>query len=310
MQPWTTKDIPPQSGKLAVVTGATGGLGFETALALAAAGADVVLTGRNAEKGKSALNRIRAAYPGATVSYEHLDLNALESVTAFVDSFARRNASLDLLINNAGVMAPPLRQTTADGFELQFGTNYLSHFALTARLLPLLRKAKQPRVVNLSSIAHRAGKIQLDDLNWARSYQAWPAYGQSKLAMLMFAFELQRRSDSNGWNLMSNAAHPGYAVTELQSTGPRMGRNGKAGLFERVSELFEPLVAQSAAAGALPTLYAATAPDAKGGGYYGPQSLMELKGAVGEAKVSKRAKDAKVAAELWMASEKLAKVSC
>jgi NAD(P)-dependent dehydrogenase (short-subunit alcohol dehydrogenase family) len=309
MQAWTTKDMPSQQGKLAVITGATGGLGFQTALALAEAGAEVVLTGRNEAKGQAALNNIRAIYPKADISYEHLDLNSLASVKAFAENFTRRNTSLDLLINNAGVMAPPSRQTTADGFELQFGTNYLSHFALTAQLLPLLKKGKQPRVVNLSSLAHRFGKIQLDDLNWERSYKAWPSYGQSKLAMLMFAFELQRRSDANGWGLMSNAAHPGYAVTELQSTGPRMGKNGKPGLLEKISELFEPLVAHSAAAGALPTLYATTSPDAKGGGYYGPTSLMEMKGRVGEATIANTAKDIKVAAELWNASEKLTHVS-
>ena len=306
---WTTKDIPPQNGKLVVITGATGGLGYATALALAGAAANVVLTGRNAEKGKTALQKIRAVYPNATISYEHLDLNELASVKAFTDSFTQRHSSLDLLVNNAGVMAPPNRHTTADGFELQFGTNYLSHFALTAQLLPLLKKGNQPRVVNLSSVAHRFGKIQLDDLQWEGSYKDWPAYGQSKLAMLMFAFELQRRSDANGWGLMSNASHPGYAVTELQSTGPRMGRDGKASIGEQIGTLLEPLVAQSAAGGALPTLFGATSPDAKGGAYYGPSGMFELKGPPKEAFVASKAKDVEVAKALWNASEKLTKVS-
>jgi NAD(P)-dependent dehydrogenase (short-subunit alcohol dehydrogenase family) len=312
MQAWTTKDIPSQRGKLVVITGATGGLGYETALALAGAGANVVLTGRNAAKGKAALDKIKAVYPNATISYDHLDLNSLASVKEFTERFKSQHGSLDLLINNAGVMAPPARQTTADGFELQFGTNYLSHFALTAQLLPLLKKGKQPRVVNLSSLAHRFGAIQFDDLQWQRNYKDWPSYAQSKLAMLMFAFELQRRSDANGWGLMSNAAHPGYAVTELQSTGPRMDKNGKlgkAGIFEQIGTLLEPLIAQSAAGGALPTLFAATSPDAKGRGYYGPKKLFEMKGAVGEAFVAGKAKDVKVAAELWNASEQLTHAS-
>ena len=306
---WTTKDIPPQNGKLAVITGATGGLGYETALALAGAGANVVLTGRNAEKGKTALQKIRAAYPNATISYEHCDLNNLASVKAFVDGFKQQHNSLDLLINNAVVMAAPDRYTTADGFELQFGTNYLSHFALTAQLLPLLKKGNKPRVVNLSSVAHRWGKIQLDDLQWERNYKDWPVYGQSKLAMLMFAIELQRRSDAYGWGLMSNAAHPGYAVTELQSTGPRMGRNGKATIAEQIGTLLEPLVAQSAAGGALPTLFGATSPDARGGAYYGPSGLFEMKGPPKEAFVAAKAKDTGVAKALWEASEKLTGVS-
>lgn len=306
MHPWAAKDIPSQRGRLAVITGATGGLGYQTALALAGAGAKVVLTGRNAAKGKAALENIRAVYADAAVRYEHLDLNSQASVKDFSGRFAREHGSLDILINNGGVMAPPARHTTADGFELQFGTNYLSHFALTAQLFPLLRRGKQPRVVNLSSVFHRFGaRIHFGDLQRQRSYRALPAYGQSKLAMLMFAFEMHRRSDANGWGLMCSAAHPGYALTGLQSTGPRMGRNGKAGIVERMGSLLEPLIAHSAAEGALPVLYAATSPEAKGGGYYGPQGFMELKGAVGEAIIGNKAKDLRAAAKLWSVSEKL-----
>src|SRR3984893_18068072 len=215
MTDWSTADIPPLDGKTAVITGATGGLGYETALALAGAGATVVLTGRNDLKGRNALQAIRARFPSAKVFYEALDLASLASITDFAGRFAASHAALDILVNNAGVMALPTRQTTADGFEMQFGTNYLGHYALTARLLPLLRRGHGSRVVNLSSIAHRTGFIHFSDLQGERLYSPWKAYNQSKLAMLMFALELQRRSDAGGWNLMSNAAHPGWARTDL-----------------------------------------------------------------------------------------------
>jgi NAD(P)-dependent dehydrogenase (short-subunit alcohol dehydrogenase family) len=302
---WTASDIPPQMGRLAVITGATGGLGYETALALARAGAEVVLTGRNAAKGETALAAIRAARPEANIRYANLDLASLASVKAFAEQFSAEHATLDLLINNAGVMVPPTRHVTADGFELQFGTNYLSHFALTAYLLPTLRRGRRPRVVNLSSGAHRIqAAIHFDDLQWERRYQPWPAYAQSKLAMLMFAFELQRRSDDLGWGLMSNAAHPGYARTGLQSAGPSLGRSNPS-LTERLLKLIEPLTSQSAADGALPTLFAATSPDAKPAGYYGPRGVGELKGPVGEAVIGKAAQVRVVATRLWEVSEQL-----
>ncbi|CAB3796906.1 hypothetical protein LMG28614_04468 [Paraburkholderia ultramafica] len=302
MANWTTADIPRQTGRLAVITGATGGLGLETALALAGAGADVVLTGRNAQKGQAALDAIRARHPAASLHYTHLDLASLASVRQFAEQFAAEHAALDLLINNAGVMTPPKRQTTSDGFELQFGTNYLGHFALTGHLLPLLRAGRQPRVVNLSSLAHKGGaSIHFDDLQWQRSYKPWPAYAQSKLAMLMFALELQRRSDANGWGLLSNAAHPGYARTDLIANGP-----GADNLLQTLNRLtFEPLASQSAAAGALPTLFAATAPNAKPAGYYGPNGFFELKGSPGEAQIARPALDKAVAARLWEVSETL-----
>ena len=220
MSGWSAADIPPQIGRTVVITGATGGLGYETALALAGAGATVVLTGRNDIKGRNALERIRAEYPKADVSHETLDLASLASVADFAGRFAISRPSLDLLINNAGVMALPKRRATLDGFEMQFGTNYLGHYALTARLLPQLRRGFKPRVVNLSSLAHRSGAIDFGDLQSERSYRPWRAYGQSKLAMLMFALELQRRSNAAGWGLMSNAAHPGFARTDLIPNGP------------------------------------------------------------------------------------------
>jgi len=293
--------IPSQAGRTAVITGATGGLGYETALILAAAGADVILGGRNPSKGEAALERIRAMHPAVSIRYAHLDLASLASVSAFARELAAARASIDLLVNNAGVMAPPQRGITEDGFELQLGTNYLGHFALTARLLPLLRRGRVPRVVNLSSIAHRMqAAIHFDDLQWERRYRPWRAYGQSKLAMLMFAFELQRRSDANGWGLMSNAAHPGYARTDLIPNGP--GRNG---FTSRVSLLLQPCTSQSAMEGTWPTLFAATSPDARGSAYYGPADLFELRGPVAEARVSRRARDAAAAARLWEVSETL-----
>jgi len=304
MTGWTTADIPPQNGRTAVITGATGGLGYETALALAGAGAVVVLAGRNDAKGRHAIEQIRRQYPNARIDYEKLDLASLASVADFAARFAAAHTSLDLLINNAGVMALPQRQTTADGFEMQFGTNYLGHYALTAHLLALLRRGDRPRVVNLSSLAHRSGTIDFDDLQGARSYRSWKAYSQSKLAMLIFALELQRRSDAAGWGLMSNAAHPGYARTDLIANGP-----GATGLLWQINKLFGSAISQSAADGALPTLFAATSPEAKAAGYYGPNGFYELKGPPVPARIMPRAKDAAVAARLWDVSAVLTGVS-
>ena len=304
MTEWTTADIPPLSSKTAVITGATGGLGYETTLALAGAGAMVVLTGRNEAKGRDALQAIRGKFPSARIAYENLDLANLASVAEFAARFVAAYTSLDLLINNAGVMALPNRQTTVDGFEMQFGTNYLGHYALTAHLLPRLRRGHQPRVVNLSSLAHRSGAINFDDLQSTRSYVPWKAYGQSKLAMLMFALELQRRSDAAGWGVMSNAAHPGYARTDLIANGP-----GASGLLWQLNKSLQPFISHSAAEGALPTLLAATSPQAEPGGYYGPNWFYELKGPPVPAKIMPQAKDAAVAARLWDVSAALTGVS-
>ena len=303
MPPWTTADIPSQSGRSALVTG-TGGLGYETALALARAGGEVILAGRNPDKGAASVAAIKAAAPEADIRFEALDLASLASVAALCGRMGAQRKSLDVLINNAGVMAPPKRQVTADGFELQFGTNYLGHFALTAGLLPLLRAGTAPRVVSLSSIAHRQARIQFGDLQWERRYISWAAYGQSKLAMLMFALELQRRSDAGGWGLMSNAAHPGIARTELIANGP-----GAHGPMSAVMGLLGGVISQPAAAGALPTLMAATSPQAKGGAYYGPVGMYELKGPPGPAAMSGPARDPLAGARLWQVSEGLTGVS-
>ncbi|HEY3790970.1 MAG TPA: SDR family oxidoreductase [Bradyrhizobium sp.] len=294
-------EIPSQFGRSAIVTGATGGLGYETALGLAKAGAEVILTGRDARKGQTAIEKISRDVSGARVSYQPLDLANFASIADFSQRMHSRQ-SLDLLINNAGVMALPRRQTTADGFEVQFGTNYLGHFALTARLMPLLRRASGPRVVNVSSLAHRAAFIDFDDLQGARVYSPWKAYGQSKLAMLMFALELQRRSDAAGWNLTSNAAHPGFARTGLFASGP-------GGLLSLASDFAAPFFGQSATDGARPILFAATSPQARPGAYYGPGGIGELRGAPAPALIMPQARDPARAARLWDVSEKLAGTS-
>ncbi|MDT4737085.1 SDR family oxidoreductase [Bradyrhizobium sp. WYCCWR 12699] len=304
MTDWTTADIPSLSGKTVVVTGATGGLGYETAMALAGAGAIVILTGRNDAKGLRAIEGICERFPNALIAYEHLDLASLASVADFARRFAAGNEQLDLLVNNAGVMALPKRQQTADGFEMQLGTNYFGHYVLTARLLPQLRRAKAARVVNLSSLAHRSGAINFDDLQAKHSYRPWRAYCQSKLAMLMFSLELQRRSLAAGWGVKSIAVHPGFARTDLIANGPG------ANTFQwRIGRLLQPLFSQSAAEGALPTLFAATSPTAEPGGYYGPTGFYEMKGAPGPARIMPHAKDFATAAMLWDVSAMLTGVS-
>lgn len=297
MARWTVADIPSQNGRSAVVTG-TGGLGFEDALALAGAGCKVIIAGRNPEKGAAAVAEIRAQVANADVRFERLDLASLASVADFASRLAGQQDSLDLLVNNAGVMVPPRRQETADGFELQLGTNYLGHFALTGRLMPLLRKAKAARVVTLSSIAARNGTIDFEDLNSQKSYRPMPVYSQSKLACLMFALELQRRSESAGWGVTSVAAHPGIARTDLLHNAP--GRRSAVGMMRSLLWfLFQP-----ASRGALPTLFAATSPNATGGAYYGPDGLSETRGFPAPAKMPPQALDPAASARLWDVSQK------
>ncbi|HUD43454.1 MAG TPA: SDR family oxidoreductase [Dokdonella sp.] len=298
MSIWTLADLPSQRGRSAVVTG-TGGLGFEVAAALAQAGAEVILAGRNAARGAAAAERIRRAAPGARVTFGEVDLASLDSVEAFADRLRDSRDRLDLLVNNAGVMAPPQRRTTADGFELQFGTNHLGHFALTAQLLPLLRNGVAPRVVGVSSIAARQGAIDFDDLQCERRYAPFAAYGQSKLACLMFALELQRRSEAAGWGIDSLAAHPGISRTDLLPNGA--GAWSGAGMARRfLWFLFQP-----AAQGALPIVYAAAAPQASGGAYYGPHALGESRGRPAPARTPVQALDRTAAARLWAESERL-----
>lgn len=298
MSKWTLADIPSQRGRTAVVTG-TGGLGLETARALARAGATTIVAGRNPAKGAEAVASILAEQPAAEVRFEVLDLASLASVTDFAARLRDRLERLDMLINNAGVMVPPVRRETEDGFELQLGTNYLGHFALTGRLLPLLREAQQPRVVSLSSIAARSGSINLDDLNAEKSYAPMPVYSQSKLACLMFALELQRRSTAGGWGVTSIAAHPGIARTDLLHNAP--GRRSAMGITRSLLWF----LFQRAAQGALPTLFAATSPDARPGGYYGPDALSETRGYPAPAKVPAAATDQGIARRLWELSDKM-----
>ncbi len=301
MAHWTSADIPSQTGRVAVVTG-TGGLGFEDSLALARSGAEVIIAGRNAQKGQEAVNRIRDQVGSAAVRFEALDLADLQSIEAFGSRIKARHDRVDLLINNAGVMVPPTRQETRDGFELQMGTNYLGHFALTGHLLPLLRAAPAPRVVTLSSVAARAGKIDLADLQ-SRNYVPMAAYGQSKLACLMFAFELQRRSTAGGWGVSSIGAHPGVSRTDLLHNAP--GRRSLQGL----ARTFLWFLFQPAWQGALPTLYAATSPEAQGGAYYGPDRLSETRGYPTLSRVPPLALDEDTAGRLWAESERLTRVT-
>lgn len=300
---WNPSDLPSLAGKRAIITGATGGLGLETAVALAGAGADVLLTGRNEDKGRQALQRVRAAHPSAAIEYAHLDVSSLASVRTFADDQLSENKTLHILVNNAGVMAPTRRKTSVDGFELQLATNYLGHFALTAHLLPLLRRAEGARTVQLSSLAHNFGRINFDDIQAEKGYSAWPAYGQSKLAMLMFALELQRRSDAQGWGLISLAAHPGWSRTDLVANGP-----GKGGFFGVIAAAFTPFLSQSAADGALPQIFAAAAPRVLSGRYYGPDGFLELKGGPGLARMTARAQSRDLGARLWDVSERIAGV--
>ncbi|MDX7949598.1 oxidoreductase [Lichenihabitans sp. Uapishka_5] len=289
--------LPSQAGRVAIVTGATGGLGFECAQALAGAGATVVVAGRNPQKGQDAVARIRQAHPTAAVAFSLLDLASLESVSAFAAATEASHGVIDLLINNAGVMAVPTRHDTRDGFELQFGTNYLGHFALTGRLLPLLRRSRSARLVNVASLAHLRGRIDFADPQGRRRYHPWKAYSQSKLAMLMFGTEFQRRSAALGWGVIGVSAHPGWAQTEIFSNGPTLG--GASGWKERIGMLAFPVFGQSAVAGARPILHAATAPRIQAGGYYGPDGYYELKGAPKAARIAPQARNVDAAARLW-----------
>ena len=300
MAGWSVRDIPDQSGKRAVVTGATGGLGLETALAFARAGAEVVLVGRNDAKGAAAVAQITAAVPAARLSFQNVDLASLASVAAGAERLLAQGDAIDVLVNNAGVMALPQREVTADGFERQFATNHLGHVLLTAKLLPLIRKAPEPRVVSVSSLVAPRGAIRFDNLQGERVYGPQTAYAQSKLANLLFCFELQRRSDAGGWGVTSLAAHPGGAQTDLIANG--MGGSGAMGM---VGGFVVSLIGQSAAEGALPTLRAATDPGAKPCDYYGPDGLVELKGAPVPAHIPPAAKDQAVAERLWTVSNTL-----
>ncbi|HEX4442387.1 MAG TPA: SDR family oxidoreductase [Galbitalea sp.] len=303
-------EVPDLTGKRAVVTGANSGLGFELTRRLAMAGAEVTLAVRNRDKGEAAIASIIADLPDARLELGDLDLGSLASVAVFASNQARADRPLHILINNAGVMMPPKRLTTDDEFELQFGGNYLGHFALTAQLLPLLRAAKTSHVVNLSSIYARSGRLDWANLQAERSYRPGRAYGESKLAMLVFARELNRRSEEAGWGILADAAHPGATITNLQTTGPLHGHDPN-GLRARTVRLQYkvPGLYQNVDQGVLPALFAATSPDARGGEYYGPGGFQELTGGPAPARVPRRAVSQPDAARLWTLSEGLTGVS-
>jgi NAD(P)-dependent dehydrogenase (short-subunit alcohol dehydrogenase family) len=303
---WTEKDVPDQSGRLAIVTGSNTGLGYDTARVLAARGAKVVMAVRDTAKGESAAARIRRLTPGADVTVHKLDLGSLTAVKQSAAEMAAAYPRIDLLINNAGVMYPP-KSTTADGFELQFGTNHLGHFALTGILLPNLLEVEGSRVVVVASIAHNLrAKIDFADLQWERrKYDRVAAYGQSKLANLMFAYDLQRRlaasAKATGTKTMAVAAHPGVAATELTRHLPGANLPGVNWLSGRLLN--------SAEMGALPTLRAATDPAARGGTYYGPDGFRELRGYPKLVDSSAQSKDVAVQERLWSVSEELTGVT-
>jgi len=296
---WTAEAIPDLAGRNVIVTGGNSGLGFETARALARRGAHVVIACRSLERANQALARLRAENPRADVEAQALDLASLASVRAFAREFRTREAELHVLVNNAGVMALP-RCETVDGFEMQIGTNHFGHFALTGLLLEPLLATPGSRVVNLSSTMHKTGRMRFDDLHGERRYGKWTAYGQSKLANLLFTYELQRRLAAKRAPTISVASHPGYAATNLQFAGPRMQGSS---LLEAGAGLLNRVMSQSAEAGALPSLYAATAAGVAGGEYFGPAGFAELWGPPRKVASSARSHDRGDAARLWELSE-------
>jgi NAD(P)-dependent dehydrogenase (short-subunit alcohol dehydrogenase family) len=301
MRGWTATDIPDQMGRTVLVTGASSGLGLRSAEALARAGATVLLGCRNPDKGDAAREQVAADATGPEPRVVALDLADLDSVRSCAEGLTETVDRLDVLMNNAGVMAIP-RAVSAQGFEMQFATNHLGHYALTARVLPLLRRADGPRVVTVSSTAHRPGRIRWDDLDWEHGYGKWRAYAQSKVANLLFTFELDRRARAAGVDLVAAAAHPGYAATHLQAVGPEQSQNR---FMARASEVSNRLFAQTDAMGALPQLYAATMPDVRGGEFFGPDGLFEQRGHPKRVGASRAARNEADARRLWEVSEQL-----
>lgn len=303
MSKWTAAEMPDLSKKLAVVTGANSGLGYHTAVELARHGATVVLACRGREKTEAAMQQIKAAVPGAKLEFMALDLADLDSIAAFAKSLKARQKKLDLLFNNAGVMALPLRRTQ-QGFEMQIGTNHLGHFALTGSLLDLLNATPGARIVSTASMAHTWTRgMDLDDLNWERKpYKKWDAYGKSKLANLLFTYELQRRLSKAGSAVLSVAAHPGYAATNLQTAGPEME---KSGFGRALMSVGNAIFAQPAEMGALPQLYAATTPEVHGGEYFGPDGMGGSRGYPKKVGSSRASRDEQTAGALWALSEQL-----
>ena len=302
MNKWTPREIPSQAGKLAIVTGANSGIGYHTVLELARAGATVILACRNAQKAEEAKAKILKSVPQAKLEVAIVDMANLDSIRTFAEGFVVGDRKLDILINNAGIMALPQRTPTAQGFEAQFGTNHLGHFALTGELMPALLKTPGSRVVTVASIAHKGGRMRFEDPNWERAYDPRKAYSQSKLANILFGLELDRRLKRANADVLSILAHPGVAVTSIVSNG--MGTGMKA----KIVGAMLPLVAQSDARGSWPTLYAATSPDAQSGHYYGPDGIAEIKGTPVEVTPKPHALDPVAAARLWHISEQMTAV--
>jgi len=306
---WTPALIPPQIGKLAYITGANGGIGYHAALELARAGCAVILACRDRAKADTARSRILAAIPAAAIDIADLDLASLASVHAAAQAFLATGRRLDLLINNAGIMALPQRRTTPDGFELQLGTNHFGHFALTGLLLPALLQAASARIITVSSIAHRGATMDFANLQWDRGYAPWPAYRRTKLANLLFGFELERRLERAQAPAISLVVHPGVSNTNLFAAGP----GSAGGMQAKLVSLLLPLVAQSDVQGAWPTLYAATMPEVRdaeplgvqGGHFYGPDGFREMRGHPVEVRAEARAYDETLARQLWQVSEQL-----
>jgi NAD(P)-dependent dehydrogenase (short-subunit alcohol dehydrogenase family) len=298
---FTAQDIPRLDDKIVLITGANSGLGLESAKALAARGARVLVAARSADKCEHAMREIRKDDAAARLEPLLLDLADLASVRAAAAEVMARYARLDVLMNNAGVMAVPYARTK-DGFELQFGTNHLGHFALTGLLFELLRKTAGARVVNVSSSAHKMGKLRFDDPHWERSYGKWSAYGMSKIANLLFTYELARRCTAQGIAIKSVAAHPGYAATNLQYRGPQLAQSA---FGERLFRWINPLLGQPAAMGALPQLYAAVAPDVQSGDYIGPGGFKETRGYPKKVQSIARSHDLQTMQKLWTLSEQL-----
>ncbi|MDP1820800.1 MAG: oxidoreductase [Acidimicrobiales bacterium] len=305
MTRWTTADIPDQTGRTVLITGANSGLGLRSAEALAAAGGRVLLACRNATRAAKAHAEVAAVATGPAPEVVSLDVSDLDDVRRCAGQLAGDLEHLDVLMNNAGVMAVPLARTP-QGFEMQMGTNHLGHFALTARLLPLLQRAPAPRVVTVSSFGHKAGRIRWDDPNWNTGrYLAWPAYFQTKLANLLFTGELHRRATEAGSGVLAAAAHPGYAATNLSTTGP----GSRNAFMHRAAGMTDRLLGQSDEMGALPQLYAATMPDVSGNDYWGPDGFLEQRGHPTKVGRTRRAADPGAARRLWALSEELTGVT-
>jgi NAD(P)-dependent dehydrogenase (short-subunit alcohol dehydrogenase family) len=302
--PFTVDSIPSLEGKTVLVTGANSGLGLESARALAAKGAHVLMAVRNLDKGQKALEEIRAEQPLASLQLVALDLGSLSSVRSCAAQLLASQQRLDALLNNAGIMAIPYTRTP-DGFEAQFGTNHLGHFALTGLLFPLLLKSPGARVVNVSSQAHQIGRMRFSDLDWSQGYSRWGAYGMSKLANLLFTYELARRIAQKQLPVLAAAAHPGYAATNLQHRGAELAGHS---LWSKTIQLLNPIGGQSAAMGALPQLYAATAPDVEPGDYVGPGGFMRARGYPKKMRSNARSYDAEAMRQLWEVSEQLTAV--